>query len=275
MQCAWKELLSILPKWMVPEVDELDKGALQELRLRIGKPPQLVLNGKLTTLKGKVTADDLNFCVNTASRYSPWAMSTVSQGYLTAPGGNRIGLCGETVVRNGCVEGIKNLTSLCIRVARDFPGIGSDIPTTGSILILGAPGWGKTTLLRDLIRNRSDTGQQISVVDERGELFPSGFATGQCTDILTGCPKPEGIDMLLRTMGPSCIAVDEITEEKDCHALTKAAGCGVTLLATAHAASIKDLERRSVYRKLLETKIFDNVVVLRSDKSWRLERVGL
>lgn len=273
MKCAWKELLSILPKWMVPEVDAQGRERLQELRLRVGQPPQLILNGNISCLKGKVGMDDLHFCVNTASRYSPWAMATAARGYLTAPGGHRIGLCGETVVKNGCVEGIKDLTSLCIRVARDFPGIGSGIPTTGSILILGAPGWGKTTLLRDLIRRHSDAGQQTAVVDERGELFPNGFAAGRCTDILTGCSKPEGIHMLLRTMGPECIAVDEVTEERDCHALAQAAGCGVALLATAHASSMKDLERRSIYRTLMQAEVFDTLVILHSDKSWRLERI--
>lgn len=273
MRCAWKELLSILPPWIATDVDELGREDLQELRLRVGKPPQLILGGRDYCLKRNVTADDLHFCVNTASRYSPWAMSTASKGYLTAPGGHRMGLCGEAVVKQGRVEGIKNITSICIRVARDFPGIGERVPNTGSLLILGAPGWGKTTLLRDLIRRRANAGQQVAVVDERGELLPMGFSTGQCTDILTGCSKAEGIDMLLRTMGPRCIAVDEITQEADCHALIQAAGCGVDLMATAHASSVNDLRRRDVYRTLLQTDIFTTAVVLRSDKSWRLERI--
>lgn len=273
MRCAWKELLSVLPTWIAGDVDELGRDDLQELRLRIGQPPQLILGSKVLWLKRNVSTDDLNFCINTASRYSPWAMSTASRGYLTAAGGHRIGLCGEAVVKNGIVEGIKNLSSICIRIARDFPGIGEGIPNTGSILILGAPGWGKTTLLRDLIRRRSDGGRQIAVVDERMELFPTGFSSGKCTDILTGCSKAEGIGMLLRTMGPQCIAVDEITQEADCQALSQSAGCGVDLMATAHASSIKDLHRRAVYGSLLQTEIFDTVVILRSDKSWRLERI--
>ena len=273
MRCAWKELLSILPAWMVPEVDKQGREGLQELRLRLGQPPQLILPDGCVKIKGWVKSDDLNFCINTASRYSPWTTETAAKGYLTAPGGHRIGLCGEAVIHQGVVTGIKNLTSVCIRVARDFPGAANGLPTTGSLLILGAPGWGKTTLLRDLIRLRSEKGIQIAVVDERGELFPTGFSTGRCTDILTGCGKPEGIEMLLRTMGPRCIAVDEITREDDSMALLQAAGCGVDLLATAHAASLRDLERRGVYRKLLEGKLFDAVLILRQDKSWRMERI--
>lgn len=274
MRCAWKELLSVLPGWMAGEVDALGREELQELRLRVGQPPHLVLNGRYVQLKRNVTVDDLNFCVNTASRYSPWAMATASKGYLTAPGGHRIGLCGEAVMGKNRVEGLKNLTSVCIRVARDFPGIGEGVPNQGSILILGSPGWGKTTLLRDLIRRRGDAYQQVAVVDERGELFPGAFPTGSCTDVLTGCPKAEGIHMLLRTMGPACIAVDEITQEEDCVALANAAGCGVSLMATAHAASLKDLRKRAVNRMLLEAEIFDTALILRSDKSWRLERMA-
>ena len=192
MMCAWKQLLSVLPPRLRPEVDRLGKNALQELRLRLGMPPELVLSGESRWLGCCVSREDLNYCINAASRYSPWAAATTAQGYLTAPGGHRIGLCGEVVCKDGIVTGIREISSLCIRVARDFPGIAkraADAP--GSILILGAPGWGKTTLLRDLIRQIGEK-QCVSVVDERGELFPEGLERGKKTDILTGCPKSAG-----------------------------------------------------------------------------------
>lgn len=274
MRCAWKELISVLPRWMREDVDTYGKDTLQELRLRINQPPELIRKQGSMVLSRSVTEEDLIFCINAASHYSPWAAASVSRGYLTAPGGHRIGLCGEAVCKDGQVETIRNVRSLCIRVARDFPEIGKDLPTAGSLLILGAPGWGKTTLLRDLIRTRSDRSVQMGVVDERGELFPGdAFPSGKCTDILTGCAKAEGIHMLLRTMGPQCIAVDEITQPEDCAALTQAAGCGVSLLATAHASKPEDLRRRIVYRPLLESGIFDRVVILRQDKSWYMERM--
>ncbi len=170
--------------------------------------------------------------------------------------------------------GIRNVTSVCIRVARDYPGIGDALKQIeGSLLILGAPGWGKTTLLRDLIRLRSEGGIQTGVVDERGELFPGdAFPAGKRTDILTGCGKAEGIENLLRTMSPGCIAVDEITAEADCLALTRAAWCGVSLLATAHAASLSDFYSRPVYKSLAESGIFGHIVILQRDKTWTLER---
>jgi stage III sporulation protein AA len=143
---------------------------------------------------------------------------------------------------------------------------------SGSTLILGAPGWGKTTLLRDLIRKKSEKGIHISVLDEREELFPPGISQGERTEVLRGCPKPQGVDMLLRVMQPDTIAMDEITAAEDCVALVQAAWCGVELLATAHAASLEDFLHREVYAPLVKAHLFDNIVILRSDKSWHLER---
>lgn len=273
MRCAWKELLSILPDWMRADVDELGKDSLQELRLRIGHPPELVRMGNDKLLFRDIQEADLSYIVNMASRYSPWAATTSAQGYLTAPGGHRIGLCGEAVIQRCTMTGLRQISSLCIRIARDLPGIAQSLGhLDGSVLIIGRPGSGKTTLLRDLIRYRSRK-ECVAVVDERGEIFPQGFDIGSRTDILTGCPKPHGIDILLRTMGPATIAVDEITAESDCQAMIRAGWCGVRLLATAHAASRADLESRPVYRPLVGSKLFDSIVILRPDKSWRLERM--
>lgn len=273
MTCAWKELLSILPEWMRKEVDEHGAEMLQELRLRINAPPELILSEEIQWLNRNLKREDLEYVVNAASGYSPWAASTVAQGYITAKGGHRIGICGEAIVQQGTVTGIKHVTSLCIRIARDFPGIAEKAGAlTGSILILGPPGWGKTTLLRDLIRKTGNS-EKVCVVDERGELFPEGFCRGKRIDVLTGCPKRDGIPMLLRTMGPSCIAVDEITETEDTSALLQAANCGVRLLATAHAVTITDLCQRNIYRTLLENDVFEEYLILKKDKSFTVERM--
>lgn len=277
MKCAWKELLAILPPWCRSEVDGLGRDTLQELRMRQGLPPELVRSNGAVKLKQQVSAEDLSYIVNTASRYSPWSAATAAQGYITAPGGHRIGMCGQAVVQGSDMTGLRQVTSLCIRIARDYPDISQKLQcSNGSVLIVGRPGSGKTTLLRDLIRRRSDTGSgSIAVVDERGELFPPNFPSGCRTDILTGYSKRQGIDMLLRTMGPATIAVDEITSEHDCEALLKAGWCGVNLLATAHAASKEDLYARPVYKPLVKSHLFDTLVILQSDKSWKAERMEL
>lgn len=274
MRCAWDAFMNLVPASIRREVDRLGKDSLQELRLRRGRETELVLHGGNMWLSYCATAEDLAFSVNMASRYSPWAAETASKGYITAPGGHRVGLCGICTMRGGQILGIRKPDSLCIRVARDLPGIGDGIPNEGSVLILGPPGTGKTTLLRDVIRSRSKK-ECVAVVDERGELFPcdADFFAGKQTDVLTGCGKADGVEMALRTMGPQVIGVDEITAASDCEALTHAGWCGVKLLATAHAADLEDLRSRPVYRPLWSGGLFDTLVVMSRDKTWKVERM--
>lgn len=272
MRCAWKELLAILPPAIRLEVDRLSSDVLQELRLRLSKPPELITANGSKWLTAPTTVSDIQFVINTASRYSPWTAATMTKGYITAAGGHRIGLCGEVVTDGDEVKGMRVVTSLCIRVARDFPGIGDRIGPSGNLLILGPPGSGKTTLLRDISR-RIASSETVTVVDERGELFPVGFDQGRRMDVLTNCSKKDGIEMALRTMGPSVIVVDEITAQEDAVALQAAAWCGVRLLATAHAANTSDLQNRRIYRPLLQQRLFDTLVILRPDKSWYTERM--
>lgn len=280
MICAWQEYLKILPHWMCTDVDKLGREKLQELRLRIGQPPKLFMGSENVMLERIVSTEDISYVINAASKYSPWTATTISKGYLTAPGGHRIGICGEAILRNGVITGIRAPGSVCIRAARDFPDLAYTARNEKcSVLIIGPPGSGKTTLLRDIIRQRSDFGNgNIAVLDERGEIFPvvdgvSCFPTGANTDILTGCGKKLGIEILLRTMGSCCIAVDEITEEEDCDALLKAGWCGVSLIATAHAACTMDLYTRPVYKPLIENHLFDKLYILQRDKSWKAERI--
>lgn len=282
MNCALDALIGLLPSWMRSDVDKHGKVDLQEIRMRINLPAELITASGIIVLNRKIRSEDIEYCINAASRYSPWTAQTAAQGYITASGGHRIGVCGEAVISNGAMIGLRKATMLCVRVARDFPGISKGIPLHNrSILIIGRPGSGKTTLLRDLIRNYSDSTQgSISVVDERGEIFPflngtSIFLTGKHTDILSGCRKDAGIDSVLRCMGPSAIAIDEITAQADTMALQNAAYCGVQLFATAHAGSKQEFLQRTVYRPIIESRIFDTLLVMQQDKSWKMERISI
>ena len=269
-----QELLSILPVKFRSALTGDRLKNLQEIRLRLGRTGLLICGDGHFPMKCTVTEEDLRFCVNAASRYSPWNAATIREGYLTAPGGHRIGLCGEAAG-----ETLRSITSLCIRISRDIAGLADRLPIRESTLILGPPGSGKTTLLRDLIRRISRLDREsIAVVDQRCEIFPlSGgqpcFDPGPNTDILSGRAKEEGIDCLLRSMGPGWIAVDEITAEEDCAALVRAGWCGVKLLATAHAGSVSDLLSREIYRPLIETGLFHSILVMHPDKTCQPERI--
>lgn len=280
MRCAWQAYLNLLPVWMRQSVDKFGRDTLQELRLRLNIPPELITSKQIIRLERCVQPEDLHYCINAASRYSPWSADSTAQGYITAQGGHRIGICGNAITAKGTMTGIQAVTSLCIRVARDYPGIANNATSSiGSVLIIGRPGSGKTTLLRDLIRNKSDVCKEtVAVVDERGEVFPRNdnqfaFPVGQHTDILSGCGKSQGIEAVLRNMSPDIIAVDEITAQEDCHALLHAGWCGVKLLATAHAGSKGDLLSRPVYRPIIDNRLFDTLLILQPDKSWYIEEM--
>ena len=281
MKCAWQEYLQLLPIWMRCRVDNLGAENLEELRLRIGRLPELVLNSGYVFLERKVNLEDLSFCISAASQYSPWASTTISDGYLTAPGWHRIGICGDAAIVDVKVTTVRNLTSICLRVARDFPGVGRQAAKiSGSLLIVGSPGRGKTTLLRDLIRQKADAGPgAVAVVDERREVFPTVsdsfcFSPGLRTEVLSGCRKKKGLEIMIRTMNPAWIAVDEITAEEDCCGVIQACNCGVSILATAHGESLEDFIQRPVYRPLIENMVFQNIIVMQPDKSWKLERMN-
>lgn len=282
MKCAWQAYLNLLPHRMRQEVDTYGRENLQELRLRIGQPPLMCFQSGNQTLLTQTQKEDIVFVINAASEYSPWAARTVGQGYLTGPGGHRIGICGACTTADGALRNITLPTSLCIRVARDFEGISRDAAKVSkSILIIGPPGSGKTTLLRDLIRHKGNENSGcVAVVDEREELFPTYkgqacFFPGTQTDIMSACQKTDGIEAVLRSMNPVWIAVDEITKQQDCDALLQAGWCGVRFMATAHAGSMEDLMTRPVYRPLITHKLFDSVLILSRDKSWRMERMHL
>ena len=260
---------------------ERDRARAEELRLRAGWPMTAVLEGEERPLGGPpVEAPELERLVEIASRASLHAvLDQVRRGYLTVEGGHRIGLCGTADLRDGEIHSLRHISSANLRIARQVKGAAAPVldglcpgGRLADTLILAPPGLGKTTLLRDLIRSASE-GEgclplRVALADERGEvaaLFGGvpQLEVGRRTDVAEGCPKAQGLMLLLRAMNPQVLAVDEITAPEDVKALAAAAGCGVTLLATAHGAGRADLERRPLYRPLLEEGLFRFLVGIR------------
>lgn len=268
------------PDWQAAldrlSTEELRQAA--ELRLRTGFPPTILLDGREHALPGAATveASELEALLGRAAEHSLYAVrEALSEGYLTLPGGHRIGICGTAVSNGDGVDNIKEISSLCIRIARSIPGIGTALAERvhsleHSALIIGPPGSGKTTLLRDAARQLSDCfDRRVCIVDERGEIAAvhqgsPRLPVGRRTDVLTGFPKERGIELLLRAMDPEWIVLDEITRSADVEAMIRASYCGVWFLATAHAESVEDLQRRPVYRTLSESGLFQTI--------WGLDR---
>ena len=189
-----------------------------------------------------------------------------------------MGVCGTAVMKEGCNTNLKYISSAAVRIGREKIGVADGVGKQllagdgfASTLILSPPGGGKTTLLRDLVRWLSYSGQRIALIDERGEVAVMHRGTAQMdvgpkTDVLDGCPKAVGIPVVLRAMNPQIIAVDEITAEADLRAMSQAAGCGVGLLATVHGESVEELQEKPLYRDLLARRVFSRAV--------RIERRG-
>ncbi len=259
---------------------------VEEIRLRCGRQATLTVRGDELPLPWDepITRRDLELVVEIATQASAHAaLERVRQGWFTVRGGHRIGLCGSVATEDGRVKNLRCLSSLNIRVAHAVPGCGEEAVKTlvkggefPSTLLLAPPGGGKTTLLRDMVRLLSSgfcaRPLRVGLADERGEVAAlwegaPQFDVGERTDVLEGCPKAQGLMMLLRGMNPQALACDEITESADCAALSQCAGCGVKLLSTVHAKDVDDLSRKEVYRELLRRGIFEKAVVLAPDHS--------
>lgn len=269
-------LLQLFPKGMRDALaSELrnDDNRIEEIRCRIGCPVSVLANGKVRLLSTEnVAASHLDYLVERATCASIHAFAEeIQNGYLFTASGYRIGLCGTVYYSGQAIAGIRELTSVSVRIPHELCGCADDVYPKlldngfRSTLILSPPGYGKTTLLRELIRKLSLSGNRVSVADERGEIasisgrYP-GFDLGPNTDVMTGGRKALSAMMLLRAMNPQILAFDEITDKSDLKAVIQAAGCGAALLSTAHAMDRETLQKRAIYRKLIKSGVFEKAV---------------
>ncbi len=263
-----------------------EKRNARELRLRAGVGFSVFVNGAEKRLALSVTAEDLSDVLELATESSlHCARTSVAQGFVTVRGGHRVGLCGNVVKGADGVFGMRELSSVSIRIAKEIRGAADGV--YGSVmqngvfhntLIVAPPGGGKTTLLRDLVRGLSDAGMRISLVDERGEIAAKyrgvpQLDVGRCTDVLDGIDKARGSMMLLRSMTPQIIAMDEISDAQDCRAVKNIFGCGTGIVATAHGNNLSEILWRDTYRELFNMRAFECVITLEKDGNSFLKKV--
>lgn len=256
---------------------------MQEIRLRSNQPMIFVQNGREILSEKIVTSKEIKEIVEAACGHSGYAFEEeIRRGYLTVPGGHRIGLTGKAVMADGCVQTLKNISSLNIRISHSAIGCAQkwtdyfyETHYPCHMLIISPPGCGKTTFLRDVIRmfSEGEAGYQavtVGVVDERSEIagIYRGIQThdlGKRTDVLDGCPKSEGMEMLLRSMAPKVLAVDEIGIS-DVSSIESVLRCGCKIIATLHGESLQDFTRKPGFASLVNERIFERYIFLKREQ---------
>ncbi|WP_432400804.1 stage III sporulation protein AA [Wukongibacter sp. M2B1] len=293
-----REILEILPIRLRNIFNNLPNrfiNDVEEIRFRVNSP--LIINcrgddyyftkdGRSTKVNIDVITinkDDIRTCFQLVTDYSAYALEEeIRNGFITIKGGHRVGICGKAVIEGGKVRTIKDISGLNIRISREKYGCGEKVikyiikgpEIIFNTLIVSPPGCGKTTILRDIIRLISNgtksydfKGINVSVVDERSEIAGCYDGVpqkdlGMRTDVLDGCPKAQGMIMLIRSMSPRVIATDEIGRDEDIYALKEAMNAGVKFITTVHGDSLDEIIRRNNIATLIENKIFERVIIL-------------
>lgn len=284
---AWLEMLEFMPssvREILKKVPREYAKSVEEVRLRTGKSLSIVTVKPLhISSEGKnvipekaynLSAVEIIECLRLLSNSSLYAWDEeLRRGYVTVKGGHRVGLAGRVLTEKGCIRTMKDISSLNFRIAKEITGCADKLAEAvlqarpQNTLLISPPRAGKTTILRDLIRLTSLRGFTVAVVDERSELAASWQGSSQKdlgpnTDIMDACPKAEGLMLMIRSLGPDVVAVDEIGSQEDAHALYEAAKAGVNIYATAHASNLQEALERSVLKELILNGVFKKIVQL-------------
>lgn len=278
-------LYNLLPEWLYTEITRRYLPEfIFEIRLRISKPIVVNFKGRYEVLSVKqdfktvpiiATSDVVDYVISVATKQSLYAYNNqIKHCYITTDDGERIGICGKVVFDEMKVATIKNITSLNIRISHQVFNCSDKvinfICTNGvakNCLIISPPGAGKTTLVRDIALKLSNEKniQNILIVDERYEIAGAGKAmmdVGYYSDVISGSTKKFAFDEALKTMAPSTIITDEISNEEDLISIKQAIKSGVSVIATAHAGSLEDLKNKRYFESVLNQRYFDRIIVL-------------
>jgi len=280
-----EEILKYFPmeiRNMILFNENINLSELREIRLRVNRPLILISKENEVIIKKNnneylITKEIISRIFESICGNSVYAFENeISNGFITIYGGHRVGISGKPLYKEGKIYSIKDISGLNFRVSRELKGVAdSIIPRIKeggefvNTLIISPPGFGKTTLLRDLVRQISDSGYNVSLVDERSEIAGCFLGVpqndvGLRTDVMDGSKKSDGIKLMVRSMRPDFIATDEIGTDEDAEAIEYAINSGVKILATAHGDKVEDLYKSRKMRELLEFNIFNKIVLIKN-----------
>lgn len=279
-----RAVLQMMPRRISDLITQLPNhiwNEMEEIRLRIGRQVEVAAKGQPHFLSYIFTKEDAEQFIAKLANHSFYTLDEeLKKGYVTIDGGHRIGLAGKVILENSHVKAIRHLASFNIRIAREKIGIAEKyLPflyqeNWKNTMIIGAPQTGKTTLLRDIARMISTgsshqklAAKKVGIVDERSEIagcvhgIPQ-LQFGPRIDVLDACPKAEGMMMLIRSMSPDVLVVDEIGREEDQLAIMEAANAGIALMMTTHGHSFEEVRKRPLLQEIIDSHIFERFIEL-------------
>ena len=272
-----RKILNYMPARIREEILKNNLQNIEEIRVRVGRPIAIKMEKEIAIIEHIVTIEEIletfeKICENSVYSYK----KQICEGFITINGGHRVGITGNCVFEEGEVKNINYISSLNFRIAREKLGCANEIikevinqqnNTVYNTLIVSSPGAGKTTMLRDLIRQISNRGKTCGIVDERGEIAAMYKGVPQndvgiLTDVISNVSKSKGMNMLVRSMAPQVICCDEIGSKEDVDAINYAICSGVKGIFTAHGASLNELMLSIEVRKLINSYIIEKIIFL-------------
>ena len=282
---------------------DIEFSKLQEIRLRVNMPIMILYDSMeyFISCRGEMTKERKNgYRVSCAqikeamvyiSNYSRYAFEEeIRQGFITVEGGHRVGVAGKIIWDSGKIRNISYISFINIRVSHEVIGCARgvmrylrDESEFFNTLIISPPRCGKTTLLRDIVRiaadgSEIDRGMTVGIVDERSEIGACHLGCPQnnigCrTDVLDGCPKSQGMMMMVRSMAPEIVAVDEIGSKDDAAAIEYVMNCGINVIAPVHGLDMDEVINKPVIGELVRKRRFKRYIVLKRGKMGQIAAI--